>query len=202
MKFGKLVLSMANDEYWSKGYANAITRLSDKISCSDSQAELLYNLALQLPYNSIIVELGVWTGKSTMAMGEAAKERGHRVYAVDHFLGSPSDETKDLSLKRDIAYEFQQNVSKFGLSHWVQTLQWDSRELVKLWSLPIDFLFIDGDHEYSSVIDDIYGWTPHVKIGGVISGHDYDIPGVQRAVNECFNEFSVEDNIWITKRME
>lgn len=202
MEFEKLVLPMFEDEFWHKGYAHAITSLSDKIACSDSQAELLYNLALQLPFNSVIMAIGVWTGKSTIAMAEAAKEKSHRVYAVDHFLGSPSDETYEMSMERDIAAEFQSNIDKFGLGHWIVTMRWDASELSSTWSVPLDMVFIDADHEYKSVVNDIYGWARHVKVGGIIALHDFDLPGVQQAVSEVFSNFVVEDNIAIVRRVK
>jgi len=36
-----------------------------------------------------------------------------------------------------------------------------------------DFIFIDADHQFKSVSEDIEAWIPKVKKGGVISGHDY-----------------------------
>lgn len=37
----------------------------------------------------------------------------------------------------------------------------------------LDFVMIDGDHRYESVVKDIYNWFPKVKIGGILSGHDF-----------------------------
>lgn len=37
----------------------------------------------------------------------------------------------------------------------------------------LDFVYIDADHELSHVIADIAAWTPLVKRGGIIAGHDY-----------------------------
>jgi hypothetical protein len=52
----------------------------------------------------------------------------------------------------------------------------------------LDFVFIDADHTYSSVKQDIACWFPKVKIGGFIAGHDYNSfkvwPGVCQAVDE------------------
>jgi hypothetical protein len=50
----------------------------------------------------------------------------------------------------------------------------------------ISFLFIDTAHEYEHVIKEIGAWYPKVKLGGIISGHDYFTPGVNQAVNEFF----------------
>lgn len=37
----------------------------------------------------------------------------------------------------------------------------------------LDWIYIDGDHSYQGARDDIYGWAPKVRKGGIISGHDY-----------------------------
>ncbi len=54
--------------------------------------------------------------------------------------------------------------------------------LIKGWSSDIvkdfednslDFVFIDGNHALEYVIEDIAKWSPKVREGGIISGHDY-----------------------------
>lgn len=53
----------------------------------------------------------------------------------------------------------------------------------------IDMVFIDALHTYSGVKQDIKDWSPKVKKGGIISGHDYGyhrFPGVKKAVDESF----------------
>ena len=37
----------------------------------------------------------------------------------------------------------------------------------------LDFVYIDGLHDYGSVKRDIGAWWPKVKVGGFIGGHDY-----------------------------
>lgn len=37
----------------------------------------------------------------------------------------------------------------------------------------LDFVFIDANHEYASVKQDIQAWTPKVRPEGIVSGHDY-----------------------------
>jgi len=36
-----------------------------------------------------------------------------------------------------------------------------------------DYVHIDADHTYDAVLADLNAWWPKVKVGGVISGHDY-----------------------------
>jgi predicted O-methyltransferase YrrM len=55
-------------------------------------------------------------------------------------------------------------------------------ELVKKFSMDavkdfednsLDFVFIDGGHDFKNVAMDIYEWSKKVKVGGIVYGHDY-----------------------------
>ncbi|MCI0364504.1 MAG: class I SAM-dependent methyltransferase [Phycisphaerales bacterium] len=55
----------------------------------------------------------------------------------------------------------------------------------------LDFVFIDAEHTYDAVLQDIAAWAPKVRRGGVVSGHDYGglhnrrgVWGVNRAVDQ------------------
>ena len=37
----------------------------------------------------------------------------------------------------------------------------------------LDFIYIDANHKIPWVLDDICAWSPKVKSGGIVSGHDY-----------------------------
>lgn len=37
----------------------------------------------------------------------------------------------------------------------------------------LDFVFIDGDHSAEAVSADIAAWTPNIKPGGILAGHDF-----------------------------
>ena len=57
----------------------------------------------------------------------------------------------------------------------------------------LDFVYIDGNHGYRFVKDDIREWSKKVRIGGIVSGHDYYVTprgnrGVVNAVNEYIQE--------------
>lgn len=66
----------------------------------------------------------------------------------------------------------------------------------------MDFVFLDADHSYEGVRDDIAAWLPKVRKGGWIGGHDIDNPeppfdftGVRKAVDEAFPEgVELDDN--------
>lgn len=52
----------------------------------------------------------------------------------------------------------------------------------------LDFVYIDADHHYKSVKEDLEAWYRKVRKGGIISGHDYcrylEFFGVIEAVDE------------------
>ena len=37
----------------------------------------------------------------------------------------------------------------------------------------LDFVYIDGDHEFEPAMHDIIHWAHKVRVGGIVSGHDY-----------------------------
>ena len=37
----------------------------------------------------------------------------------------------------------------------------------------LDFVYIDGHHDFVHVTNDIHHWLPKIKVGGILSGHDY-----------------------------
>ena len=63
----------------------------------------------------------------------------------------------------------------------------------------LDFAFIDGDHTYSGVKRDIEAWSPKVRPGGLLIGHDFNHPrdrrklwGVTKAAKEFCEREGVE----------
>ena len=55
-------------------------------------------------------------------------------------------------------------------------------KIIKAWSLDavkqfedesLDFIFIDGNHDFRHVTDDVDEWSKKVKKGGIVAGHDF-----------------------------
>lgn len=60
----------------------------------------------------------------------------------------------------------------------------------------LDFVFIDGNHEFSFVYEDIIEWTKKVKPGGIVAGHDYKIDPVNNyGVIEAVQKYTKENHI-------
>jgi len=56
----------------------------------------------------------------------------------------------------------------------VEFMRMTSMEAVqKVPDLSLDFVYIDGLHDFDSVMFDIIHWSKKVRAGGIVSGHDY-----------------------------
>lgn len=67
----------------------------------------------------------------------------------------------------------------------------------------LDFVYIDANHTYESVKEDITNWKKKVKKGGFIGGHDfsYKFLGTIKAVHEIYDrpDWVFCDSSWLKK---
>jgi len=78
----------------------------------------------------------------------------------------------------------------------------DTQEAAALYDDAIfDFVFIDAEHTYEGVRDDIAAWRSKVKPGGLLCGHDYDenFVGVRKAVDELGKITLGENAVWMLR---
>jgi len=90
-------------------------------------------------------------------------------------------------------------------AHRILPLRMTSREAAELIRYQkLNFVFIDANHTYEHVAEDISLWSPKVIQGGLISGDDFiDKPnyGVIKAVREAFGDnFKTAGKIWYTTK--
>lgn len=57
-----------------------------------------------------------------------------------------------------------------------------------------DYVYIDANHDYQNVKQDINLWWSKVKEGGVLGGHDFDQTAVHN-VSKAVREFVLEKNL-------
>lgn len=66
----------------------------------------------------------------------------------------------------------------------------------------LDYIFIDGDHSEEAVYRDCKNFYSKVRKGGIFSGHDYGLPGVNAGLNKFRLEgnypsiSTCSDNVW------
>lgn len=145
------------------------------------------------------VEIGSWKGRSSTFMGVEILNSGKKIKfdCVDTWEGSEehidrgSSTFEPLLLIKDGLYnEFLKNIRP--IKSVINPIRSTSIEASKLYEdNSLDFVFIDGAHDYLSVKEDIEYWYPKVKKGGYISGDDYVHPPIGKAVREFFDLRSI-----------
>jgi len=140
---------------------------------SPAQERWLFGAARVLPDRSTIVEIGSFKGRSTTCLAYGCRGTAKHIYAVDTFAGNDKDFTPG-SLFDGVSYAeiFKRNIARNGLSQYVTQIVGVSAEVGKTWTRSIDFLFIDGGHEFEDVYTDFVTFFPHVVPGGLVAFHD------------------------------
>ena len=160
--------------------------------------EGLLKLIATLPSNITMAEIGCYAGDSTKLFMESNKVK--TLYAIDiwvdalNLFKSKWKEHNFTSVER----EFDEKLKDFNIVKLKMTAKEAQDKLPEL-----DFVYIDGNHNYEYVIEDIYVSLKKLKTNGIISGHDYckESPGVIKAVNEIFGKPDVvfSDASWLVK---
>lgn len=84
----------------------------------------------------------------------------------------------------------KENLSKFG--NRATLFREDSINYTKkLGDNSCQLVFLDGDHRYEYVKNEIAIWWDKISPGGVLCGDDFWIPGVEKAVKEFANLHSL-----------
>jgi predicted O-methyltransferase YrrM len=149
------------------GLAPSLDEVDFKSGLGDS-AYLLYGLARALK-PQVAVEIGSARGRSACYVGRALKENGSgRLFAIDpHTHTNWNDENSVATLD-----EMKRNLKSLGIEKQVEIIRDVSERAAARWMIPIDMLFIDGDHSYEGVKRDWELFSPFVVPFGVVVFHD------------------------------
>lgn len=178
--------------------------------CSQYKASTLMDL-ICLVQPEIVVEIGVFGGKSLVPMGYAIKalDNGGKVYGIDPWSASASLEGDHNEANQNywanLDYEaifggLQQKISVFGLDGTIELIRTTSEAADPISN--IGLLHIDGNHSDEASYFDICKWGPLVHKGGLIVFDDITWSTIDRALKwldkNCVELFKVEDegNSW------
>lgn len=144
-----------------------------------------------------VIEVGSFVGKSTAFFAKLVD----KVYAVDPFVmwdeGKEENATA-VQYGNDFYDKFLENMMNHGVLEKIVPVRTTSRKAAEeVFNTPCDLVYIDANHDYDSVKEDIQLWTPFAA--KFICGDDYDAywPGVMKAVDELYPHRMVYGNLWI-----
>ena len=122
--------------------------------------------------------MGSYRGRSTVSLALGVKESGNgiKVYAIDpheQYVGilggkfGPSDRRA-----------FFKNILMADVVEHVRLVNLKSNVASKGWMEEIAFLFLDGDHSYEGVSQDINYWKPHLAPNALVAFDDSLSPSI------------------------
>ncbi len=201
-----------NSEILRKRYGVNIDR-ANTIEGWMAESELMW-LGQQARTAGVFIEIGSWAGRSTRAIADNLPV-GSVLYACDTWNGSSGEPDAHKTAKEregDGAHmKFYDNLYDhimLGRVHPIRMESGNAAEFLAKKGVKADICFIDADHSYEGVKRDIQLWQPLVKEGGILCGHDYNLPeqswdwvGVRQCVDEMFPDAQQASNtsIWHVK---
>ena len=181
----------------------------------ENQAVWLYDLAEQTSNDAWICEVGSLYGYLTVVFGLACTGTDRRIAAVDHMIGNWCMDMK--TRPKCIYLNFVDALHRFGV--WDKVIPFpmksygdfnllayrdelslpakiideeylQAHEMLTVMNIEFELIYLDGNHSYLNVMNELKLYTQLLKVGGVIGGDDYitqtPLKNVAKAVNEFF----------------
>lgn len=132
-----------------------------------------------------VVEVGVFKGEN--AENILKNLNVEKIYLIDPYL---KYENYNENYKNFVLDEAEKHAKK-RLAKYKNKITWVDKfsdDAIKDIPNNIDFIYIDGNHNYKYVKKDIENYFPMVKKEGILAGHDIADSGVVKAFCEFITE--------------
>ena len=149
------------------------------------------------------VEIGVYKGDNSVNILQNLQIK--KLYLVDSYEVYENYSEQPVLLKQAEAMATEK-LSKY--KDKIHFIKLKSSDAVHLIPDDLDFVYIDGNHKYEYVKQDIENYYPKLKIGGILAGHDFKAKpheeGVEKAVEEFVRKkglklYSKKADWWVVK---
>jgi predicted O-methyltransferase YrrM len=139
---------------------------------SEREGKFLMAAAALAPAEGANLEIGSFKGRSTICIAGTCKHFGlGSLVAVDPHT-SPAVTDPDLEGQASSFGDFERNIREAGVADAVESRRNYSREIGAVWTRPIRFLWIDGDHTYAGAKGDVDMFRRFLVPGAVLAMHD------------------------------
>jgi len=113
-------------------------------------------------------EIGVERGQFSESLCRA----GLTIYAIDPWREQPNLFYERGQKRQDSYYEHtKQRLAPYPNSTIIRKTSMEA--VTDFANESLDFVYIDANHEFRYIAEDLVEWTKRVKKGGIVSGHDY-----------------------------
>ena len=138
----------------------------------------------------VAAEVGVWKGHNTEHIIKVLPIR--KIYAVDPWIpfSSSGHDIKTMTIAEKDA---RKRLSKYGSR--VEIIKATADDAVKLLPENMDFIYIDGNHDYEHVKKDIENYYRKLGVGGILAGDDIQNRRIPNGVAKALAEFTVKNKL-------
>lgn len=150
-----------------------------------------------MPHNAIVVEVGVQGGGYAAFM--LRKTNPKKLFLIDCWEQQDPkiyDDPEANVSNEEQEHLYRETKNRFANDPRVTVIRQYSKDAVTLFeNESLDWVYIDANHSYEAIKEDLALWWPKIKKGGILSGHDYAVRpsfGVVQAVNE----FLLRNNLY------
>lgn len=150
----------------------------------DDSLQWLFNAASRID-RQMIVEVGSWLGRSSVAIALGMGER-HEMICVDTWKGTKNESEYYFKTEEPAVEIFKNNLLQYV--GWLpRMIIGDSVESAALVAdESIGLFFLDADHSEEAVTRDLRAWLPKMALGGIMAGHDSWHDPIKRALRNVF----------------
>jgi len=155
-------------------------------------------LLKQMPANSICAEIGVWKGRfSGEILEEINPKKLHLIDPWEFQEEFPdrlySGGKTDIQNQGDMDKIYERICKRFYHHKNVEIHRAYSEKIDNLFENDyFDWMYVDGNHDYEYVLNDLRLCHKKTKNGGYICGDDVNWEGVSKAVADFVAETSIE----------
>lgn len=118
-------------------------------------------------------KVGAEIGTSKGRFAEQLCQAGLKLYCIDPWLDYPDYSRGDEGWQANLDHLFEKTKNRLLPYNAILVRKMSMDALDDFEDESLDFVYIDGNHAFEYVANDIAGWSKKVKKGGVVSGHDY-----------------------------
>ena len=135
--------------------------------------------------NKIMIEIGCYQCEST----EVFAQTFDNIYAVDSWQNGydPYDHSSYVTEMSLVEKAFDVRMSKYD---GIIKIKDTSTNFLQKFDGVVDFVYIDGNHQYEAIINDL---RLSAKVAKYIGGHDWGMPGLFKALVEFLDLEKIED---------
>jgi hypothetical protein len=161
----------------------------------DDDAQLvLAGLVSSLTVPGIVLEIGAWEGRSTLAL---AQNTDREIHVCDTWEGCATDGSDVLARKRDVFAVWSDNLADYP-NVYPHRMGW--RDYVPTITKRVALCFIDAEHTFTEVFDNIRAVLPLVPRGGIMCGDDIGNREVKRACTRALGLTEAFGPIWVWRK--